>query len=290
MTQIYNLNYKLGSHNGFSGKISDTLFDSINYGMYSTQFFMGHDKNYNRACISDEDIENCKIIMHRYPMHLFTHFPYIANLAGSIASLAWNGDIKQDMKTKQMLHGVQYELDIMSNFKNSGVVIHPGSFKDRKKGLNAISKSINYINFNNDSKLILENASGQGTALATTFEEIKTIIDGIEPSKRRNIGVCIDTCHIYAYGGYDLGKKEEIYQMFQDFDNIIGLEKLSLIHLNDSKTKFKKKTDRHAKIMNGYIWDIDSLTYFLETCKKIDVPLVLETDKSDILKICRIQS
>lgn len=289
MNRVYDVDWEIGAHTGFSGRICDTLWTSVNYGMYTTQFFMGNPQSFDRAKISFQDISECKKILKRYPMHVFSHFPYIANLAGSVASLAWSGDENQDRKTSYILKSLEYELSVLSNFtkSRSGVVIHPGSFKDKKKGLAAISQSINKINFTPGSKLILENASGQGTALATTFEEIKTIIDGVEEGKKDHIGVCIDTCHIFAYGGYDLSKIEEIDRMFTEFDKIIGLDRLTLIHLNDSETKLHGKVDRHACLGTGHIWskDFESLKYLMKRCSNLHIPAVLETHGMDMITL-----
>lgn len=289
MNRIYDVKWDVGAHTAFSGKICDTLWTSVNFGMYATQFFMGNPQAFNRAKISPHDIGECKKIISRYPMHIFSHFPYVANLAGSVSSLAWNGDDAQDTKTSTVLNSLEYELNLLSEL-NAGVVIHPGSFKDRKKGLETISKSINKINFTNDAKLVLENASGQGTALATTFQEIKAIIDGVEKHKQRNIGVCIDTCHIFAYGDYDLSDKNEVDRLFCDFDNIIGLEKFTLLHLNDSETKLKGKVDRHACLGKGHIWgeNFDSLVYLLDRCKSLGIPAVLETHGLDMLTLAEL--
>ena len=81
-------------------------------------------------------------------MHVFSHFPFIANLAGSVKQLAWEGDSNQDYKTTVILRSLEYELGIISKFKTgrNGVVIHPGNFKDRKVGLAKIAETINKIN------------------------------------------------------------------------------------------------------------------------------------------------
>ena len=289
MSLLFN-DYQVGAHKSFSGKIYDTVYESINSGMYVTQFFMGNPYGFDRAKISTEDIQNTKQLIKRYPIDVFTHYPYVANLAGCKDSLAWNGDCKQDDKTQYILKSLEYELGVLSNFPRNGVVIHPGNFKDREKGLLTIAKSINKINFTQNSKLVLENSAGQGTSLATTFQEIKTIIDNVDENKKQNLGVCIDTCHTYAYGLYDLSKVEQVEKMFIDFDNILGLDKLTLIHLNDSKEKFKSKKDRHELLKHGHIWkqDDSSLKYLILKCKELKVPCILETEESDMKTIIEI--
>jgi deoxyribonuclease-4 len=253
---------------------------------------MGNPYSFSRAEITVSDIEASKKILRRFPMAVFTHFSYVCNLAGSKDVLAWNGNSAQDVKTYNAIRSLEYELGIVASLEveSSGVVVHPGNFPDRKMGLEAIGKSINKINFAKGSKLVLENSAGQGTSLATTFTEIRTILDCVEESKRGNIGVCIDTCHIYAYGEYDLSITGEVDRMFGEFDSLIGLDKLSLVHLNDSETVRGSKKDRHALLGEGRIWKgcLDKLVYLLNMCKRIGVPMVLETDMLDMLTLANL--
>lgn len=292
MACICELKWEIGAHTCFEKRICDTLWTSVNYGMYVTQFFMGNPQGFTRAKITSSDIEQSREILGRFPMCVFTHFPYISNLAGSTSVLAWNGDRAQDAKTINILSSLEYELGVIGSLQvdRSGVVIHPGNFPDRERGLDTIGRSISKINFRPGMKLILENSAGQGTSLATTFKEIKRIIDSVDRDKQNNIGVCIDTCHIYAFGDYNLSLESEIDRMFKEFDDVIGLDKLSLIHLNDSDTVRGSKKDRHALLGKGYIWkdDLSSLVYLLQKSKKIKVPMVLETDISDIVTLANL--
>jgi apurinic endonuclease APN1 len=250
---------------------------------------MGNPQGFNRAKISEEDLKECKKILNRYPMAVFSHFPYVANLAGSKDSLAWCGDVSQDKKTKHVLTSLEYELNTLSHLKG-GVVIHPGNYTNRKEGLETIAKSINKLDLLPDAKLILENSAGQGTSLATTLDELKIILDGVDAKNKDNMGVCIDTCHIFAYGDYDLRKRDEVDRLFKDFDRKIGMENFSLLHLNDSVERLKSKKDRHACLGCGHIWegDMTPLKYLLCKCKENNIPIVLETTGADMLTLADI--
>lgn len=293
MSNIYDVNWSLGAHTCFAGRICDTLWTSINYGMYTTQFFMGNPRSFNRTCITSKDIDECKKILSKFDLNVFTHYPYIANLAGSKDSLAWSGDSKQDAKTRSAIKGLEYELQIIASLgvEKSGVVIHPGSYKDRTKGLEKISETINKINFPEHSKLLLENTAGEGDTLAIDFLEIKKILSGIHPDKLKHIGICIDTCHTFASGLYDLRKDEEVDKMFKDFENTFGLDKFNLLHLNDSMCVHKSRKDRHACIGQGNIWQTDksSLVYLLDKCQENGIPMVLETHGLDMLTIANLK-
>ena len=286
---VSNIKWDVGAHTEFSKCIYDTLEKSIFYSMNVTQFFLGSPKSFSRHRASEEDIYKCIKIIKHFPMHIFSHFPYVANLVGSVKQLAWNGNKDQDCKTQNVLRELEYELSVISRLKikgkRTGVVIHPGNFENRKIGLSTIAKSINKINFSEGSTLILENSAGQGCALATTFKEIKEIYDQVDELKQKHIGVCVDTAHICGYGEYDLSKCSEVIRMFEEFDNIIGIEKFTLLHLNDSVVELGSKRDCHARLGTGKIWGdgFTSLILLLDTCKKYDIPVMLETHGLDML-------
>lgn len=287
-TQLF-LDWHIGCHLSFTDTIQRSVYEAISRGMYAVQIFLGNPKSFKRSIVSFEDILQTKRLLTRYPVHVFTHFPYVANLAGSVNSLAWDGDEVQDRKTIFLLKNLEYELSVISNFDTwrNGVVIHPGCYKDRSKGLKAISTSINKINFTENSKLLLENSAGQGNSLATTLKEIGTIIQGVDKSKRGNVGVCIDTAHIWGMGEYDISTTQGIDKLFNDFDTIIGSEYLTLVHLNDSEVKLGSRVDRHVCLGQGYIWgdSFNSLIHLLQVCQKRSIPCVLETHPNDILTV-----
>jgi deoxyribonuclease-4 len=263
-------------------------------GTYSTQFFMGNPKSYTRQRILDSDIEESNILIDRFPMNIFTHFPYIANLNGSVSSLAWKGDSKTDKVTSLMLGELEYELSILSKLNSNvtGVVIHPGCYPDRLQGLETIAKSINKINFKGKSKLLLENCAGEGRKLCKNFSEFKTVYNLVNSEKLKNVGFCVDTAHIWGEGLYDLRSIDEIKRMFFEFDNEIGIDNLTLIHLNDSEVPFGSKKDRHAVLGTGYIWsdDVSSLLYLLNYCKEKNIPMILETECSSMHALYELQN
>tara|TARA_Y100001970_G_C14175785_1_gene826867 strand:- start:37 stop:909 length:873 start_codon:yes stop_codon:yes gene_type:complete len=282
-------NNEIGAHIRYEKNIYKTIMSAIDKGMYSLQFFMGNPKGFTRSQISQDDIDNSKRLIERFPMNVFSHAPYLFNLAGSKDILAWNGNKDQDQKTMNVIKNLEYELGIISNFtnKHNGVIVHPGNYAaDPHKGLLTIAKSIDMINFTENSNLLLENSAGQGTSLCTTFKEIKVILDNINETSKKYVNVCLDTAHIFGYGEYDISKISEMIRMFNEFDKIIGIKHLHLIHLNDSVVKCKTRKDRHELIGEGYIWkdNNESLIYLLDFAKSNHIPIVLETDPSDMIK------
>ena len=284
MSFIENTNIQLGGHIGFSKKILPTIEEAIENNMKSFQFFLGNPKSFTRQKLSKDDIVKTYELASENNINVFSHYPYTASLNGSVASLAWNGDKEQDTKTSKILKELEYELNTLSQLSPiNGVVIHPGSYKKTKDGLEAISKSINKINFSNNSKLLLENCAGEGTKLCKNFTDIATVLNGIDTSKKDNVGICIDTAHIHGSGIYDLSKINEIDKMFYEFDKYIGLKKFNLLHLNDSQVKLGSKKDRHECLCEGCIWKEDnkSLKYLLVKCAENKIPIILET--SDVI-------
>jgi deoxyribonuclease-4 len=257
-----------------------SLKEAINQGMYTIQVFMGNPKSYTRQRIYDEDINKCKEILKRYPVQVFTHFPYIANLAGKSNkdSLAWCGNPDVDRALGVVLEGLEYELSVVARF-GKGVIIHPGSFPDRDLGHEAVAKTINRINFTDGGMLLLENCAGEGNKLCRTFSEIRKVMNDVNDDKKQHVGVCVDTAHIWGQGDYDIRKIEEVKRMFDEFDREIGMEHFRLLHLNDSLVDIGSKKDRHAHLTKGKIWgeSAKSLEYLLDTCKKHKIPAVLET-------------
>lgn len=289
---VHNLEWNIGSHISWNQTFEKTIYHAIENGMYAFQVFMGNPKSFKRSVISKTDIERSQKLIDRFPIFVFTHSPYLYNLAGSKDILAWNGDESQDSKTLSVIKSLEYELNVVSNFnvKGNGVILHPGNHIDRHKGLLTIAKSINMINFEENANLLLENTAGQGTSLATTFKELKTIYDNILPEKQKYIGICVDTAHIFGYGEYDISKVSEVERMFTEFTQLFDISMLKLIHLNDSKVPLKSRKDRHELIGEGLIWgkSKDSLYVLLEYCKNNNIPMVLETNQTDMHKFFKL--
>lgn len=290
---LYKVDWTIGSHVSFCGGINPSLSEAIARGMYCMQIFMGSPRSYKRNYIFDEDIDACKKLLARFPTHVFSHFPYIANLAGKSNKngLAWIGNTTIDRGVHTMLNGLEYELGIIARI-GKGVVIHPGSFPDRDLGHKAVAKTINKIKFTEGGMLLLENCAGEGNKLCRNFTEIQSVLSALEDNQREHVGVCVDTAHIWGQGDYDLRQPEEVVRMFSDFDNIIGLNNFKLLHLNDSKVTLGSKKDRHAHIGVGEIWrdSYDSLRVLLDMCENNGIPIILETGGPCMITISQLNN
>jgi len=280
MSFVADNNIEIGGHISFSKQICSSIQEAIEYDMKSLQLFLGNPKAFKRHRLTKEDILRSQELLELHPVNVYTHYPYTSSLVGTVGSLAWNGDSEQDRKTENILKELEYEINVVSKVSNvSGVVIHPGSFKNRVAGLETIAKSINKINFEDNSNLLLENSAGEGTKLPRDFQEMAKIFEGVDPSKKGNVNCCIDTAHIWGSGIYDLSKRDEVDKMFHEFDKYIGIDKFKLLHLNDSAVKFGSKKDRHACLCEGCIWkdNDESLKYLITKCGENKIPIILET-------------
>ena len=160
------------------------------------------------------------------------------------------------------------------------LVSHPGNYMDEReagiaRNADAISEALAAAP--GRTILCLETTAGSGTALGATFEELAGIIERIEPSLRARVGVCLDTCHVYS-AGYDLVQDYE--GVVQRFNDALGLERLRVMHLNDSKTPSDSRRDRHELIAEGSLGETPFRRIMTDE-RLHSVPKVIETPKLD---------
>lgn len=249
-----------------------------------------------------------EILEKHKEIYLVIHGCLLYNFAGSV-----NGptDPNYTYALSSSIQGLITELDVgvalgKPDNVGIGVVIHPGSCKDKKLGHETVSKSLITIltrqtgfskllakslnilpsEFIKRRKVILENSAGEGTKLCSTLEEISIVIQNVPDNLRDQIKVCIDTAHSFGSGIYDWGKDGEIDRFYNDFDKIIGLKYLEVFHLNDSykggrnDAPFGSRKDRHQNLSDGYIFGgderIKKIAYFIEKAKNNNIPIICE--------------
>ncbi|NYT03553.1 MAG: deoxyribonuclease IV [Candidatus Methanofastidiosa archaeon] len=152
--------------------------------------------------------------------------------------------------------------------------IHPGAHKEqgKEKGLLQICKSLNSIkDYVGNSTLLFENTSGSGSVLGSTFEELKFLLENTDFS----CGITLDTCHLFT-SGYDISNKETLERTISDFDKVVGLEHLKLIHLNDSQGELNSKKDRHEHIGLGNIGP-EGFKAIVNQEYLQNIPMIMET-------------
>jgi len=274
----------LGSHVSLDKTLHKSLVYSLSQGVTNPQFFFGNPYQLKRRNFADADIIQCCGLQ----CNCFVHCPYVVNLAGvaSTNSIAWNGENDIDLKVCESICSVQADLSSLDKlpFTKKGCVVHVGSIgknKDWETGCKAVATSINHLEFSS-TPLLIETMVGRGGVLGKNFTELALMYDKIQ--EKDKVGFCLDTCHIFAEGLFDLGTIAGIDACFSEWDKTIGLNKLKCVHLNDSLMEYGSKKDRHQRIGLGYIWKDreDALNYFLQRCNALDLPFILETCEEDV--------
>ena len=255
----------IGSHVSFKkeDQLYGSLIETLNYGANSFMFYTGAPQNTNRYPINDEYTYKALELMKEKCIDLnnvVVHAPYIINLANSK-----NFDFNIRFLKEEIAR-------VESLFVNK-LVLHPGSHVGLgvEEGIKNIIDSLNNVLKENTKVTIcLETMAGKGTELGRNFEEIKTIIDGVKLKDK--IGVCLDTCHLND-AGYDLNDFDSI---LEEFDKVIGIKYLKVIHINDSKNEMSAHKDRHENIGYGTL-GFNTLLNIIYNDKLKGIPKILET-------------
>ena len=276
-----------GAHVSLKDTVGNTAQTAQEAGMTAMQVFLGSPYHLARRTVTDVEAKYLKSQADK--ISVFTHLPYVHNFAGraNMKALAHSGNTEVDKYVDSCVASVQDELDKMSKCSCKGCVLHIGSIgslKDRRAGCQSVAKSINKLNLTS-TPLLLETMVGRGGVLGCNFHELAQVYHNVQD--KDNVGFCLDTCHIFGEGMYDISKVDEVDKMFAEFDEILGANNLRLIHLNDSQEAFGSHKDRHEKIGQGLIWKQDdaALVQVLKQAKTRGVPVVLETSEDDFVNL-----
>lgn len=258
----------IGSHVGYKKDkgLVGSVEEALSYGANTFMFYTGAPQNTIRSNIDLDNVKKANLLMKENGIdknNVIVHAPYIINLA--------NND---ETKFKFSCEFLKEELKRVDTLGMQYLVLHPGSHVGEgvETGINNIIKALNEVlnNDNSNVMILLETMAGKGSEIGRNFEEIKMIIEGI--NKKDRIGVCLDTCHLND-SGYDLSNFDHI---LDEFDSMIGIDKIKCIHINDSKNSLSSHKDRHENIGKGTI-GLDTLIKVINNPKLKDVPKILET-------------
>ena len=240
-------------------------------GCQTIQIFSHNPRQWKSSSFTEDEVKMFKEDIEKEEIHpVFVHMPYLPNLASPEENLYSKSveSLCQDLMRTGIL-AIPY------------LVIHLGSRgnSDEGEALARISRAINevFVRVRNGVIVLLENTAGQGTEVGYTFSQIKAISDQVEDKNR--IGVCLDTAHAFE-AGYDLSREKGLEGTIEDFDRSIGLEKLYLIHLNDSKTPLGSRVDRHWHIGDGHI-GLEGFRRIVNHRQLSHLPAVMETPRQD---------
>lgn len=258
----------LGAHMSIAGGIDKAFYAGASIDCTAIQVFTHSNRQWAIKDLSKEAIAATKNAQKETGIqHVLVHASYLINL-GSVTK----GIVKKSAVA------LAKELQHCTALSFPYLVLHPGSgITDKKACMDQISSLINEIFDEVDSSttILLELMAGQGTSVGANFEELAYLKSKIRAKKR--IGVCIDTCHLWA-AGYDFSTEKGYHKVWKEFDSVLGYEHLKAIHMNDSKNPLNSHVDRHQEIGKGTI-GIEAFRLLMNDPHLKDVPKVLETPK-----------
>lgn len=262
----------LGAHMSIAGGYYKAANAAGALGMDTVQIFTKNNNQWRAKPLTDEDVRLFKEAIAEQNLKIpCSHDSYLINI----------GSPKDDLWSKS-LEALVIELERAEALGLAGVVMHPGSFVDssEEEGLRRIVKGIDEAIKRTKGfavQLWLETTAGQGTNIGHRFEHLAQLIERTRDNTR--LGVCVDTCHIFA-AGYGLKSKQEYKATIDEMDEVIGLDRIRAFHLNDSKKPQGSRVDRHDHIGEGELGP-EPFRFVLRDKRFRKLPMYLETRKED---------
>ncbi len=274
-----------GVHLSIAGGLARVFHDAAALGINCAQIFTKTPNRWQAPDFREDDVSLFNEAWKALDaFRLFAHTGYLINLAG-----------EGDNRDKSVLAMVD-EMQRAEKLGITGLVLHPGSHKGigEAEAIVRIAGAIDEVierEENATVRILLETSSGQGSSVGSRFEHLRDIIAASANPDR--LAVCLDTCHVFA-AGYDLVSPDNFRQVIDDFDRVIGLDRLALIHLNDSKRECGSRVDRHEHIGRGEIGS-RGMKNILSERRLLHIPLVLETPKfneleADMMNLKKVRS
>ena len=256
----------IGGHVSAAGGVSNSPERASKFSFRTFQIFSKNQRQWKSKPLDPEEITNFRSEMKKHSMSkVMVHGSYLLNL----------GTPDRELKEKS-LAAFKDEIERVEQLEIDYLTFHPGSSKDTtvENALKNIAGNINAsIREGQKSTILLETTAGQGTTVGYTFEQIASIIDQVD--RKDLMGVCFDTCHVWA-AGYDIKSPEGYQETMDQFNSTIGLDRLLGFHLNDSKKGMGSRVDRHEQIGDGTL-GIDGIANFVNDKRFREVPMILET-------------
>ena len=259
-----------GSHLSIAGGYYKAADAAGALGMDTVQIFTKNNNQWRAKPLSDDDVRQFQDAVTRHNLRVpCSHDSYLINL-GSPDDALWH----------KSLDAFVVELERAEALGLAGVVMHPGSYVDstEAEGLDRVVEGLNESLRRTRGQQVqvwVETTAGQGTNLGHRFEHLRYLLDRVTPGER--MGVCVDTCHIFA-AGYPLQTPAECEATFQEFDDVIGIDRIRAFHLNDSKKGFGSRVDRHEHIGEGEL-GLEPFRHLLNDPRFARHPMYLETKK-----------
>ncbi len=262
---------KIGAHMSIAGGVSRALDRGEELGLDTIQIFTKNANQWTGRPISDEEQDRFKRRKEETGIDpVIAHDSYLINLASPDREMF-----------QRSLDAFEDELLRCHCLEVPWLVMHPGAHlkTGEARAIVQIGKAIKVALLEQNETevgVLLETTAGQGTQIGYRFEHLRDIMREIDLPER--VGVCLDTCHIFA-AGYDIRSREAYERTMDEFDKIVGLEYLQVIHVNDSKRELGSHVDRHEHIGRGQIGE-EAFSFFLNDARLWDLPFILETPKT----------
>lgn len=257
----------IGSHVSMSGKkmLEGSAEEAHQFGESTFMIYTGAPQNTRRKSIDDLNIEEGHKVMEQFGLsNIVVHAPYIINI----------GNTTKPEVYELGVNFLQNEIQRTQAIGAKDIVLHPGAHvgAGADKGINQIIKGLNEVlTHDHDVRIALETMAGKGTEIGRNFEELARIIDGVTHNDR--LSICFDTCHTHD-AGYNI--KNDFDGVLNEFDKIIGIDRIKVVHVNDSKNEQGAHKDRHENIGFGHI-GFDALNYVVHHEAFKEIPKILET-------------
>ena len=264
----------LGAHLSIAGGVHTVFARAAQTGCRTVQIFTKSNKAYFAKPLALEDIATFKAAWQASDVaQIVTHAAYLINIGAS------NPEVEKKSRAS-----LRAELERCDQLGIAYLVLHPGSHTGAgmQAGIEKIAQNLNdiFADTPGNCMILLETAAGQGTNVGSTFAELRAIYDACLPHAQQRIGICLDTCHVFA-AGYDIATEQGYKSLWQEFDATIGRDLLKVIHLNGSKMACNARRDRHANLGEGYI-PTSMLKKFANDFGGADgIPVILETPSED---------
>jgi len=264
----------IGAHVSASGGVENAPKNAASIGAKAFALFTKNQRQWSAKPLTDDNISQFKLNCEKYGFTndmILPHDSYLINL----------GHPEDEKLNKSRIAF----LDEMQRCQQLGLKylnFHPGSHLKKiseDECIARIAESINLtLDKTNDVIAVIENTAGQGSNMGYKFEHLADIIEQVNDKTR--VGVCIDTCHTFA-AGYDIRTKESFLKTFEEFDSIVGMKYLKAMHLNDAKSQYASKVDRHNNIGLGNI-GLEPFKLIMQNNQFNNIPLILETTNKDL--------
>ncbi|MCI6431795.1 MAG: deoxyribonuclease IV [Oliverpabstia sp.] len=255
---------RIGCHLSSSKGFLHMGKEATEIGANTFQFFTRNPRGSKAKEIDEKDVEKYHVFAKEHDIsQILAHAPYTLN------------PCSKDAHTREFaLMTMEDDLKRMEYVPGNCYNFHPGSHvgQGAEEGIKMIAETLNQIlKKEQHTTVLLETMAGKGTEVGRSFEELRAILDRVE--LKEHMGVCLDTCHVYD-AGYDI--VNHLDQVLDEFDSIIGLERLRAIHMNDSKNPFASHKDRHEKIGEGSL-GVKTFETMVNHPKLQGIPIYLET-------------